>query len=73
MPATQPTQMLVEIREVKDGVIHLKRGGLRRILVVSGVNFDLKSVEEQGIILGSFQNFLNTLDIHLPRVDKELY
>jgi hypothetical protein len=30
--------------------------------MVSGINFDLKSDEEQNLILSSFQNFLNTLD-----------
>lgn len=76
---TTPTQALVDIKEIRDGVVHLKRGGMRRILIVSGVNFDLKSEAEQGLILGSFQNFLNTLDfsvqlfIHSRKVNVDAY
>jgi len=63
MPETTlPTQKFVDIKEIKDGVIYLKKGGLRRVLIVSGVNFDLKSEAEQTLILNSFRNFLNTLD-----------
>ncbi|MFH0712820.1 MAG: hypothetical protein V2A55_03150 [Candidatus Jorgensenbacteria bacterium] len=57
-----PTQKFVEVKSIKDGVVRLKDGGLRKVLIVSGVNFDLKSEEEQNLILSSFQNFLNTLD-----------
>lgn len=76
---TAPTQQLVDIKEIRDGVLHLKSGGLRRILIVSGINFDLKSEAEQGLILGSFQNFLNTLDfsvqffIHSRKVNVDAY
>jgi conjugal transfer ATP-binding protein TraC len=51
-----------EIDRVKDGVVFLKGGGLRKVVMVSGVNFNLKSEEEQEIIISSFQNFLNSLD-----------
>lgn len=76
---TTPTQALVDISEIRDGVLHLKSGGGRRVLIVSGVNFDLKSEAEQGLILGSFQNFLNTLDfsvqffIHSRKVNVDAY
>lgn len=62
MPATLPTQQFVEIQEIKNGAVFLKKGGLRKLLMVGGVNFDLKSQAEQTLILGAFQNFLNTLD-----------
>jgi hypothetical protein len=76
---TTPTQELVDIKEVRDGVLYLKNGAVRRILIVSGVNFDLKSEMEQGLILGSFQNFMNTLDfsvqffIHSRKVNVDAY
>lgn len=77
--ATLPTQSFVNIREIRDGVVSLKKGGLRRILIVSGVNFDLKSEAEQTLILNSFQNFLNTLDfsvqlfVHSRKVNVDAY
>jgi len=77
--ATLPTQTFVNIREIRDGVVYLKKGGLRRILIVSGVNFDLKLEAEQTLILNSFQNFLNTLDfsvqlfVHSRKVNVDAY
>jgi type IV secretory pathway VirB4 component len=76
---TLPTQKLVEIKEIKNGVVFLKTGGLRQILIVSGINFDLKSEAEQILILNTFQNFLNTLDfstqffIHSRKVNIKPY
>lgn len=57
----RPTQEFVEMRSIDNGVITLKNGALRQILIVSGLNFDLKSEEEQKIILDAYQNFLNGL------------
>lgn len=74
-----PTQKFVDIREIKDGIIYLKKGGLRKVLIVGGVNFDLKSETEQNLILSTFQNFLNTLDfsvqffVHSRKINIENY
>lgn len=76
---TQATQQLVDIEEVRNGVVILKNGGLRQIILVSGVNFDLKSEEEQGLITYAYQNFLNGLDfslqffIHSRKLNAEAY
>lgn len=56
------TQQFVDIEEIKNGTVILKNHGLRRVLMVSGVNFELKSEEEQNIIISTYQNFLNGLD-----------
>lgn len=74
-----PTQQFVAIKEIKNGVVYLKNGGFRKILIVSGVNFDLKSGDEQNIILQGFQQFLNTIDysvqffIHSRKVNIDGY
>lgn len=65
MAQTGSTQQFVDIKEVKDGIVYLKKGGLRRILAVGGVNFDLKSQKEQDLILHAFRSFLNTLDFSI--------
>jgi len=73
------TQQLVEIKEIRDGVVYLKNGGLRQILIVGGINFDLKSESEQNLIISTFQNFLNMFDfpvqffIHSRKVNIENY
>jgi len=56
------TQDFLEFDQIKDGVIILKNRGLRTVLMVSSLNFALKSAEEQNAILYQFQNFLNSLD-----------
>lgn len=56
------TQKFLQFQQIKDGVIMLKNKAFRGILMVSSVNFDLKSEEEQNAITYQFQNFLNSLD-----------
>lgn len=58
-------QRFVDIEEIRDGVIVLKNGGLRAILLASSLNFDLKSSEEQDAIILQYQNFINSLDFPL--------
>ncbi len=60
-----PTQEFVPIQEVRDGIVILKDGSMRAILMTSSVNFALKSEEEQVAILAQFQNFLNSLDFSI--------
>jgi hypothetical protein len=58
----QTTQDFIPIQEIRDGVIILKTGGMRSVVLVTSLNFALKSADEQNAILGEFQNFLNSLD-----------
>lgn len=51
----------IRIKEVKDGVLILPHNQYRMVLETSSVNFELKSDEEQDVLLESFQNFLNSL------------
>ena len=56
------TQEFVPIQEVRDGIILLKDGGLRGIILANSTNLSLKSSDEQRATILQFQNFLNTLD-----------
>jgi len=56
------TQEFVPIKEVRDGVIVLKDGSLRAIVLANSINLSLKSSEEQKATIFQFQSFLNTLD-----------
>jgi hypothetical protein len=60
--ATLSTQDFLEIDKIRDGVVILKNKGLRIVLMVSSLNFALKSEDEQNAIIYQFQNFLNSLD-----------
>jgi type IV secretory pathway VirB4 component len=59
------TQSFVPIQEVRDGIIILKDGSMRAILMTSSVNFALKSEDEQKSIIYQFQNFLNSLNFDM--------
>jgi len=56
------TQAFLEIQDIKEGVLLLKNNSIRGILMVSSINFALKSEEEQTATVYAFQNFLNSLD-----------
>jgi hypothetical protein len=78
-PKNASTQQYVDVNEVRDGVIVLNNGGMRALLLVSSLNFDLKSSQEQDAIILQYQNFLNSLDfpvqvlIHSRRFNIEPY
>lgn len=55
----------IQIKEVRDGVIILPNNEYRLVIETSSVNFELKSDEEQDVLLDSFQNFLNSLPSEL--------
>ncbi|MDP3646044.1 MAG: hypothetical protein Q8R25_03075 [bacterium] len=59
---TRSTQDFVPIKEVRDGIVSMKDGSLRAILLASSINFALKSEDEQTAFIVQFQNFLNSLD-----------
>jgi len=56
------TQQFLEIDQIKEGIVILRDKSLRAILIVSSMNFALKSDDEQTAIIYQFQNFLNSLD-----------
>ena len=56
------TQEFVPIKEVRDGIVILKDGTLRAVVIASSINFSLKSEDERQAILYQFQDFLNSLD-----------
>ncbi len=60
--SARAAQEFVPIKEVRDGVVVLKDGTLRAILMASSLNFALKSEDEQNAFIMQFQNFFNALD-----------
>ncbi len=65
MAASKATQDFVPIKEIRDGIVVLKDGSMRAIILASSVNFALKSADEQQAIILQFQNFLNSLDFSI--------
>lgn len=64
------TQKFLEISDIKQGVLILKDNNIRGVLMVSSVNFDLKSQEEQEATIFQFQNFLNSLDFTIQIISQ---
>jgi len=60
--ASLTSQQFLEVDQIREGVIVLKDRTLRSVLMVSSLNFALKSEEEQTAIIYQFQSFLNSLD-----------
>lgn len=66
--AQAATQQFLEIDQIKEGVIVLRNKSLRGVIMVSSLNFALKSDDEQQAIIYQFQSFLNSLDFPLEIV-----
>lgn len=73
------TQLHLRIAEIRDSAVVLKNGGLRSVLKISSMNFNLKSEQEQNAIIYSYQQFLNTLEFPIQivvrsrKLDLDLY
>ncbi len=61
MPSAS-TQQFLEVDQIREGVVILRNKALRAVMMVSSLNFALKSEEEQSAIIYQFQSFLNSLD-----------
>lgn len=66
--STPSTQEFLQIAEIRDDTIIMKDGSLRAVLLVSSINFALKSEDEQNAIIAGYVSFLNSLDSPLQIV-----
>jgi len=55
-------QKYLDISEIKNDCIVMKDGTLRAVLLVSSINFALKSEEEQKAVIQAYVQFLNTIE-----------
>ncbi|MDD2354315.1 MAG: hypothetical protein PHH52_02535 [Patescibacteria group bacterium] len=62
------TQQYLDIAEIKDNTVVLKDGTLRAVVMVSSINFALKSEDEQNAVISSYVQFLNNLRFTLQIV-----
>src|SRR4051812_46943207 len=67
-PTKSSTQEFVPVQEVRDGILLLKDGSMRAVVLASSLNFSLKSDDEKNAILFQFQDFLNSLDFSIEIV-----
>ncbi len=55
------TQNMLQIAEIRDGIVIMNDGSFRSIVMVKSINFDLMSPQEQEAVEYSYQGFLNSL------------
>lgn len=65
---TISTQQYLDIAEIKENTVVMKDGTLRAVLLVSSINFALKSEDEQNAVIESYIRFLNNLSFTLQIV-----
>lgn len=56
------TVRYLDIAEIRDDTVVLKDGTLRAVVLVSSINFALKSEDEQEAIISAYVSFLNSLE-----------
>lgn len=62
------TQQYLDIAEIRDNTLIMKDGTMRAVLMVSSINFALKSEEEQNAIVSAYVGFLNNIDFPMQIV-----
>ncbi len=62
------TQQYLNIAEIKDDTVVMKDGTLRAVLLVSSINFALKSEDEQNAVIDSYVRFLNNINFPIQIV-----
>jgi hypothetical protein len=55
------TQNVLQVAEVRDGIVIMNDGSFRSVVMVKSINFDLMSTQEQEAVEYSYQGFLNSL------------
>jgi len=65
---TQSTQLFLDTAEIKNDTVIMKDGSLRAVMMVSSLNFALKSEDEQNAVVSSYVSFLNFLDFPIQVV-----
>jgi type IV secretory pathway VirB4 component len=62
------TQQYLDIAEIKENTVIMRDGTMRAVLLISSINFALKSEDEQNAIISAYVNFLNNIDFPLQIV-----
>jgi hypothetical protein len=62
------TQQYLDIAEIKEDTAIMRDGTLRAVILISSINFALKSEDEQNAIIAAYVSFLNNIDFPLQIV-----
>lgn len=64
------TQNSLEIAEIRDGIVIMKDGSFRSVVLAKSINFDLMSQQEQEAVEYAYQGFINSLYFDIQIVIK---
>ncbi len=73
------TQNMLQIAEIRDGIVIMNDGSFRSVVMVKSINFDLMSQQEQEAVEFAYQGFLNSLvfpiqiTVRTQRIDMQPY
>ncbi|RLC36829.1 hypothetical protein DRH27_04625 [Candidatus Falkowbacteria bacterium] len=62
------SQQYLDIAEIKENTVIMRDGTLRAVILISSINFALKSEDEQNAIISAYVSFLNNIDFPLQIV-----
>ncbi|OGF20829.1 hypothetical protein A2316_01845 [Candidatus Falkowbacteria bacterium RIFOXYB2_FULL_38_15] len=62
------TRERLDIAEIREDCVVLKDGTMRAVMLISSINFALKSEEEQNAIIAAYVSFLNAIEFPLQIV-----
>lgn len=62
------TQQYLDIAEIKENTVIMRDSTMRAVIMVSSINFSLKSEDEQNAIISAYVSFLNNIDFPLQIV-----
>lgn len=66
------TQRYLPVAEIRNNTIILKNGGLRAVIAVEALNFNLKSEMEQAAIIAGYGAFVNTITFPIQIVIRSM-
>ncbi len=73
------TQEFVAVDEIREGVVILKNGGLRAVLMCGSRNLELESIDSRDAVISAYADFINSFDwpvqiiIHSRKLDINPY
>ncbi len=67
-PERPSSQKYIPFAEIRDNTVIMKDGHMRAVILVSSLNFALKSEDEQRGVIQGYVQFLNSLDFELQIV-----
>ncbi len=73
------TQEFVAIDEIREGIIVLKNGSLRAVLMCGSRNLELESMDSQNAVISAYADFVNSFDwpiqiiVHSRKLDINPY